>query len=127
MEIRCSPYNPVLFIVFLGILILSNPSIASAQCKGDFTFQSFSSDKKSSSGKIEIKLKNLPSGIYTFKVYKVAGVITLVQTREASSPDKILIEGLAPSNYFVKIEWGDSCYKTLGGLEGINITEKDPG
>lgn len=127
MEIRCSPYNPVLFIVFLGILILYNPSFASAQCKGDFNFQSFASDKKSPSGKIEITLKNQNSGIYTFKVYKVAGVITLVQTKQASSPDKIILEGLAPSNYFVKIEWGDSCYKTLGGLEGINITEKDQG
>ena len=127
MKIRCSPYNPVLFFVFLGILIFYNPSFATAQCTGDFTYQSFSSEKESPSGKIEIALKNQNPGIYTFKVYKVAGVITLVQTKQAPSPDKIFFEGLAPSTYFVKIEWGESCYKTLGGLEGINITEKDQG
>jgi len=127
MKIRCSPYNRVILIVFLGILIFGNPSFSGAQCTGDFTYQSFSSEKKSPTGKIEITVKNRIPGVYTFKVYKVAGVITLVQTKQASSPDKIILEGLAPSTYFVKIEWGESCYKTIGGLEGINITEKDQG
>lgn len=127
MKLRCSPYNPILCLVFLGTLIFYNHSVAWAQCEGNFTYQSFTSEKTSATGKIEVTLKDQEPGIYTFKVYKVDGLITLVQTKQASSPDKIIFEQLVPSTYFVKIEWGRSCYKTIGGLEGIIITEKDQG
>ena len=124
MKIRCSPYNPLMFLVFLGTFIFNNYNFSHAQCTGDFTIQSVSAEKESASGKIEVSLKDPDPGIYTFKVYEMAGEITLVQTREASSPEKIIFEGLRQSTYFVKVEWGESCYKTLGGLEGIIITEK---
>ena len=124
MKLRCSPYSPAVFVVFLGILIFFHTSVASAQCQADFTFQSFSSAKGSPSGKIEITSKDPVSGVYTFKVYRIDGVISLVQTQKTSS-NKIVIQNLAPSTYLVKIEWGGSCYKTIGGLEGITVTLKD--
>ncbi|MEO5602855.1 MAG: hypothetical protein ABIR06_18185 [Cyclobacteriaceae bacterium] len=125
MKLRCSPYNPVYFVVFLGILVVCLTSFAHAQCQADFTYQSYSSEKKSPSGKIEITLKTSDSPMYTFKVYQVEGAITLVQTKQASLRDKVTIEHLKPSTYFVRIEWGESCYKTIGGLDGIIITAKD--
>jgi hypothetical protein len=127
MKIRCSPYNPLMFLIFLGAFIFNNCNFAHAQCRGDFTIQSVAAEKESTSGKIEVSLKDPDPAIYTFKVYEMAGEITLVQTRDASSPEKIIFEGLRPSTYFVKVEWGESCSKTLGGLEGIIITEKDQG
>lgn len=127
MKLRCSPYNPFLVFVVLGTFIFINSNFASGQCKGDFSFQSLSSEKDSPTGKIEVSLKDPAPGLYTFKVYRMEGEITLVQTKEAPSPDKIIFDELIPSTYFVKIEWGDTCYKTIGGLEGILITEKDQG
>ena len=126
MEFRCSPYIPLIFVGILGILIFcSLPSSAQSQCNDDFTYQAFSPDPETSSGRIEISIENPQAGIYTFKVFKVAEQITLVQTREVSSTDKIFIEGLKPGSFLVKIEWGEKCYKTLGGLDGILITRKD--
>jgi hypothetical protein len=126
MEFRCSPYNPLLYFGVLGIFIFCSQH-ASAQCKGDFTYQTFSAEKGSASGKIEIEIKNPGSGNYTFKVYEMTGSIAIVETRQAASPEKTIFENLKASTYFVKVEWGESCYKTLGGREGIIITEKDQG
>ena len=125
MEFRCSPCYSLLLLGVLGIFIFCGPS-ASAQCKGDFTYQSVSSEK-GSSGTIQIAVSNADSRVYTFNVYKMEGKIILVETREVSSPDKVVFEGLKPSSYYVKIEWGNSCRKILGGLEGIKITGKDQG
>jgi hypothetical protein len=127
MKLRCSPYNPLIFCVFLGIFIVCDYDFANAQCKGEFTFQSFSSEKNSASGKIEVSLNNPEPGSYTFTVYRIAGAITRIQTKEASSPEKITFEQLEPSTYVIKIEWGGSCNKNIGGLEGIIITEKEQG
>lgn len=130
MKFRCSPYNPLMFIVFLGAFIFCHNHMASAQCTGDFSFQSFDSEKhsasgKSASGKIEVSVKNPTAGTYTFKVYSVSGEITLVQTQQAYTPDKVIFERLDAATYYVKVEWGEGCYKTVGGIEGISITEKD--
>jgi hypothetical protein len=124
MKIRCSPCNALLSFGILGIFILCHAA-ASAQCSGDFTYQSISSSKEPSSGKIEISVKSPESGTYTFKVYKMDAQLTLVQSREASSPEKITLEGLPPSPYLVKIEWGNGCSRLLGGLDGILITRKE--
>jgi hypothetical protein len=124
MKLRCSPYNPAVFVVCIGILIFFHTSFASAQCQGEFTYQVFSTDQQSSSGKIEVDLKNSVSGTYTLKVYKIDGVITLVQTQKTSDK-KITIDNLAASTYLIRIEWGGSCYTTIGGLDGIIVTLKD--
>ena len=127
MEFRCSPYIPLIFVGILGILIFcSLPSSAQSQCNGDFTYQAFSSDSEVPSGKIEISLKAPEPGSYVFKVYSINGKITLVQTRHVQSPQKITLERLPSATYLVKIEWGDNCYRTVGGLEGILITDKSP-
>lgn len=127
MKKRCSPYNPLPFLAFLGIFIFSDQLFAAAQCQGDISFRSISAETASASGKIEISVKDPQQGTYTFKVYEMAGTITLVQTKETISPEKTTIENLKPSTYFVKVEWGESCYKTLGGLDGIIVTAKDQG
>lgn len=124
MKRRCSPYNPLPFLAFLGVFIFLNQPFAAAQCQGDFTFQSFPSEKQMSSGKIEVSLRNAQPVSYTFKVYEMSGKITLVQTRETVPRDKIIFENLKPSTYFVKVEWGGGCSKTLGGMDGIIVTEK---
>lgn len=126
MKLRCSPRNSLLFAGMLGMLFFFSLPVC-AQCEGDFTFQSISSEKGSDSGKIEVSVQNPAPGAYTFTVYEMAGVIAVVQTKQASSPDKVTFENLKPSTYLVKVEWGQSCRRTLGGLEGIMITEKDQG
>ena len=124
MEFRCSPYNSLLLLAVLGIFVFCSQNV-SAQCKGDVTYQSVSSENGSPSGRIEITVNNAEAGVYTFNIYKMEGKIILVETREVPSPGKIVFEGLKPSSYYVKIEWGSSCRKILGGLEGITITGKD--
>lgn len=126
MEFRCSPYNSLLLFCVLGILIFCSNN-ATAQCKADFTFQSIPAEKGSASGKIEIDLRSAQPGNYTFKVYRMESNITIIETKEASTPEKISFDNLKPSTYFIKVEWGSSCSKTLGGLEGIIVTEKDQG
>ena len=126
MEFRCSPYNSLLFFAVLGIFIFCSHS-SLAQCQGEFTYQSVASEKDAHTGRIEISVINPAPGLYTFNVYKMEGKIVLVETRQVSSPDKIVFEGLVPENYYVKVEWADSCRKILGGLEGIIITGKDQG
>jgi len=124
MTIRLSPLNPFAFILFVGAFVYHSTA-TSAQCTGEFAFQSFPSDGNSATGKIELSVKNPDSSVYTFKVYSVAGEIKLVQSREGYAPDKIIFEDLVPATYFVKVEWAETCYRTLGGMEGILITEKD--
>ncbi len=126
MELRCSPRNTLLLVGLLGMLFFCSQPV-SAQCKGEFTFQSISSEKGSDSGKIELSIQNPAPGAYTFTIYEMNGVITAVETKQASSPEKITFENLKASTYFVKVEWGQSCRRTLGGLDGIIITEKDQG
>jgi len=124
MELIYSPCKRIAFVAVLGIFIFFHSNLAFGQCQGDFSYQVFPSEKNASTGKIEISLKNPGFGLYTFKVYDITQRITLVQSREASSPEQITFENLKPSTYLLKIEWGDSCYTTLGGLEGIIVTEK---
>ncbi|MGC1243752.1 MAG: T9SS type A sorting domain-containing protein [Chryseosolibacter sp.] len=127
MKIRCSPYNPLLCFVFLGMSVFFSQHAALAQCSGDFSFHSVSAEKNSNSGQIEVSLKSPANGAYTFKVFEMAGTLTLVQTRKATAPGKVIFENLKPATYFIKIEWGESCSKTIGGFDGIVITEKDQG
>jgi hypothetical protein len=128
MEFRCSPYIPLIFVGILGMLIFcSLPSSAQSQCNGNFTYQAVSTVRGSSSGKIVISIANPETSAYTFKVYKVAQKITLAQTKEVYSQEEITFDGLEQSTYYIKIEWGDGCYRTIGGLDGIIITEKQEG
>jgi hypothetical protein len=126
MDLRCSPCNSLLFLGILGILLLCGHQMP-AQCQGNFTFQSVSSQKGSASGRIEVSIKDATPGTYTFTVYEMNGAIAVVQTKQASTPERVIFENLKPSTYLIKIEWGESCHKVLGGLEGIMITEKDQG
>lgn len=123
MEFRCSPYNSLLFFGVLGIFIFCGHSVP-AQCKGEFSYQLVASDKGSDSGRIEISVTNPTSATYTFKIFEMNGSISMVQRKQASFPEKIIFEKLRPAVYFIKIEWGESCYRTLGGQNGIIITEK---
>lgn len=124
MEVSCSPYNSVLFFGAAVLFIFCTPSV-SAQCKADFTYQTVSSEKDLQSGKIEVFLTSQPPGSYNFKLFQMDGTVKMVQSKEAISPDKVTFEGLKPATYFVRVDWPDSCSKTLGGFEGITITEKD--
>ncbi|MCX8489524.1 MAG: hypothetical protein ORN54_00475 [Cyclobacteriaceae bacterium] len=112
--------NSLLIIVFTIFTTL--PSWG--QCKGDFTYKTFPSDVGKASGKIEISIKSALQN-FTLKVYSISGEIKLVKTAtEYSNRAVVLIEGLAPSDYLVRIEWGDACNQTIGGIEGIHIVEK---
>jgi hypothetical protein len=126
MEVRCSLYNSLLFYSMAVIFVFSSQP-ASAQCKADFTFQSFASEKGLPSGKIEVFLTNPSPSTYTFKVFEMNGTMKMVESKESSSPEKVSFERLKPATYFVRVEWGESCSKALGGFEGITITEKDQG
>jgi len=94
-----------------------------AQCDGDFSFKTISSIGNSQTGKIEVTIRNAENSNYVFKLYRVSGEIKLVQSKESSTPQKVVFDKLEPSDYYVKIEWG-SCQKTIGGIQGIQITEK---
>jgi hypothetical protein len=126
MEVRCSPYNSLLFLGTAVLLIFCS-QLASAQCKADFTYQALSSEKGLHSGKIEVSVSNPAPGTYNFKVFEMNGTIRMVESKKTSSPDKVTFEGLKPATYFIKVQWGDTCSKTLGGFDGIIVTEKDQG
>lgn len=123
MEVRCSPYNPLLFFS-TAVIFLFCSQLASAQCKADFTYQSLPSEKGLPSGKIEVFLTNPVSATYTFKLFEMNGTMKMVQTKETSFPEKISFERLKPATYFIRVEWGESCSTALGGFDGIIITEK---
>ena len=125
MEVSCSSYNSLLFIGTVVLLIFCS-QLASAQCKADFNYQSLSSEKALPSGKIEVSVSNPAPGTYSFKVFEMNGTIRMVESKKTSSPEKVTFERLKPATYFIKVEWGDTCSKTLGGFEGIIVTEKDP-
>lgn len=127
MKKCCSPYNLSILCALLGICMLCCPHLTTAQCQGDFSFKSFPVEDQNSLGRIEVTAHDAGATTYTFKVYELSGKLTLVTTKQASSPETITFEALKPATYFVKIEWEGSCYKTLGGYEGIIITEKDQG
>jgi hypothetical protein len=91
----------------------------------DFSFKSVSTERNSSTGKIEITANN-GLGICTVKVYKIEGDVELVKSENMTFDNKrqLLIKGLEASAYVVKIEWGGACAKVIGGLEGIIVSEK---
>lgn len=126
MKLRRSPRNSLLFAGMMGMLFFFSLP-ARSQCNADFTFKSVPPDNGSDTGKIEVSVQDPAPGTYTFTVYEMSGDITFVQTRQTSNPDKITFESLKPATYFVKVEWGQSCHRTLGGFDGIIITEKDQG
>ena len=126
MEVRCSLYNSLLFFG-AAVLFIFCSQLASAQCKADFTYNSLSSEKTSPSGKIEVFVTNPVSGSYNFKVFEMNGTIKMVESKKMLSPEKVTFEHLKPATYFIRVEWGDSCSKTLGGFDGIIVTEKDQG
>ncbi|HEX8039488.1 MAG TPA: hypothetical protein VF490_10055 [Chryseosolibacter sp.] len=126
MKLRFNdPLKLLLWVFFSGIFIFFVHSPASAQCKGEFSVQPVPSEKQSASGQISISIKDPEPGTYTFTVFRMEGTATQVQKKEVVSPDKVTIEGLTPSTYFVKVEWGNTCYRTLGGMDGISITPKE--
>ena len=126
MEVRCSPYHSLLFLSTAVIFIFCS-QLASAQCEADFTYQSLPSEKGSPSGKIEVFLTDPAPATYTFKVFEMNGTMKIVERKEASTPEKISFDRLKPATYFIRVEWGASCSKALGGFEGIIITEKEHG
>lgn len=124
MEVRCSPYNSLLFFS-TAVIFLFCSQLASAQCKADFAYQSLPSEKGLPSGKIEVFLTDPAPAIYTFKVFQMNGTIKLIETKEISTPEKVSFDRLKPATYFIRVEWGESCSKALGGFEGIIITEEE--
>ena len=127
MKKSCSPYNLSVLCVLLGMCIFCCPHLVTAQCQGEFSIKTFPVEDQNSLGKIEVTAHGATATTYTFKVYELSGKLSLVTTKHASSPKTITFEDLKPATYFVKVEWDGSCYKTLGGYEGIIITEKEQG
>lgn len=126
MKLRFShPPRLLLYLFLSGIFIFLGHSPASAQCKGEFSVRPLPSEKQSASGQIAISIKDPEPGTYTFTVFRMEGTATQVQKKEVVSPDKVTIEGLTPATYFVKVEWGNTCFRTLGGMDGISITPKE--
>lgn len=122
---RSQPPKLLVCVFFSGICIFFGHPSASAQCKGEFSVQPVPAEQQSASGQITISIKDPEPGTYTFTVFRMEGTATQVQKKEVVSPDKVTIEGLRPSTYFVKVEWGNTCYRTLGGMDGISITPKE--
>lgn len=125
MKKRCSLSHPLLFPALMAIFLVAGYLPAFSQCQGEFDYKAIPGEA-SPEGSIEISVKNPEPGTYTFKVYSISGEITLVQTKEAASPERIILKGLAPDTYLVRIAWADNCYTVIGGLEGIRITVKSP-
>jgi hypothetical protein len=99
----------------------------SGQCNSDFAYKAKPATGSVNLGSIEVILNQKVFEEYTFKVYSVSGEIKLVQTKKVQSPSSVLFEELPPADYFIKIEWGANCIKTIGGLAGIKVAEKKSG
>lgn len=110
--------------LILCVLVLRVPSFSQGQCTDKFSHSVISSDQKKNNGKIEISIEG-PHQDFTLKVYCITGEIKLVKTKLMLSSDRLIsIEGLEPSDYLIKIEGVSGCIKTIGGIEGIQLTEK---
>lgn len=114
-------------LVFISIFIIGLVPLCSGQCESDFTHKSKPAVASTNLGSIEVILNQKVFEEYTFKVYSVIGEIKLVQTKKVQSPSSVIFEELPPADYFIKIEWGVNCFKTIGGLDGIKVAEKKSG
>lgn len=108
--------------LLITVFIFCMSTLCWSQCKGDFSYKVFPSEKGKALGKIEVTLGLQQD--YTLKVYAISGEIKLVKTEVVNFEKIALIEGLSPSDYIIKIEWGNGCSQTIGGKDGIQIVEK---
>lgn len=125
MELGCSLRIKWLMFCFIGTLLFATHTPSFGQCEGEFKFEVHPSPNNSDSGQIEVKLNGVPSGTYTVKLYSFNGGALLLQTEQLLNSGSLTFVNLKPAAYLVKIEWGESCFKVLGGIDGIIVTEQD--
>lgn len=104
-----------LFILFFAVDL-------TAQCTTDFKVHKIEYSD-SQLGKIEVAVVDGGfSDRYTAKVYQINSDVDLIsEVRPFISNNKFTINQLKPSTYWIRIEWGDGCFKTIGGLDGIKV------
>lgn len=104
-----------LFIAFLSLEL-------SAQCTTDFKVHEIEYTD-GQLGKIEVSVINGGfSDRYTAKVYQINSEVDLIsEVRPNIVNNLFAINQLQPNTYWIKMEWGDGCFKTIGGLEGIKV------
>lgn len=104
-----------LFILFFNIEL-------SAQCTTDFKVHRIDYTE-AQFGKIEVAVIN--GGFlddYSVKVYQINSDVDLIsEIRPRTTNNKFEISQLEPNTYWIRIEWGGSCFQTIGGLEGIKV------
>ncbi len=115
-------------IVLLSIVGLSpkfETNVFHDPCNDQFAFEVSHSSPGENNGGIEISFTNQNES-YVLKVYRINHQIELVKTYKIDRLEngKYFIKDLAPATYLVKIEWGGTCTKTIGGIEGIQIFDE---
>lgn len=109
-------------LLLINLFILSVGLELRAQCDTDFKVQQveYSETKQ---GTIELGTSNSQlGGSYTIKVYQINANVDLIVERRLSPINNTLeINGLSANTYWVRIEWDDNCFKTIGGLDGIMV------
>lgn len=114
--------NTAKILFFSFLLLMLNKSV-SAQCEESFQYKA-SPSEGTSLGKIEILLTEQQSLLnLTIKVYQVNNreIKEIKNFRRQGTGKTIIIDGLYPSYYFVKVEWNGACEKYIGDLNGILI------
>ena len=109
-------------LLLINLIILFFSIELSAQCTTDFKVRQVEySDVQL--GKIEVAIINAGfSDRYTAKVYQINSDVDLIsEVRPSISNNKFEITRLKPNTYWIRIEWGDSCFQIIGGIEGIKV------
>lgn len=109
-------------LLLISLFFLLINSEMRAQCSTDFKVQAEDTDAVKT-GRIEIDvIKGEFSQSYNIKVYQINAEVELVrEITQRANNNKLIINGLGVNTYWVRIEWGNACYKTIGGLEGIKV------
>lgn len=71
---------------------------------------------------IEVVKSGPESATYTLKLYRISGDIELVATKENVYSTNSRFDELPVADYLVLVSWGSGCRETLGGVEGIKIS-----
>jgi len=99
-----------------------------AQCTNNFKVDEIQYDE-AQLGLIKVLIEEDKSNLsYRVKVYQINSEVTLVsEGNQIPVNNRLSIKGLKPSTYWIRLEWGDACFKTIGGLDGIVVRSNKEG
>jgi hypothetical protein len=112
------------FLLAIGITV----SEAMAQCRPQFTYEVIAPGNESGKGTVILSLHEGEQGTYRIRVYDmVHGRFVDEKSVQLTAGDKITLQDLSTSSYFIYV-WYNDCsekeYAAIGGKFGIQVGNK---